>query len=128
VPCLDLVARDKRGAGKVKCREPAQKPRGVSSCNSLILRDRNSRIGSAQNQMILGGYPPIPTHSLRRKADAPRSPTTGLRARVVQKVDPEVDKVSLDTANTWRFKPATAPDGTPVPVRIVFQINFVLYR
>lgn len=50
------------------------------------------------------------------------------QARVVQKVDPEVDKVSLETANTWRFKAATAPDGTPVPVRIVFQINFVLYR
>jgi hypothetical protein len=30
--------------------------------------------------MFLGEYPPIPTHSLRRKADAPRSSTTGLRA------------------------------------------------
>jgi hypothetical protein len=29
----------------------AQKPLGRSGCNSLILRDRNSRISAAQNQM-----------------------------------------------------------------------------
>jgi hypothetical protein len=32
---------------------PAQKPLGRCGCNSLILRDRNSRISTAQNQMIL---------------------------------------------------------------------------
>ncbi len=32
---------------------PAQKPLGRSGCNSLILRDRNSRISTAQNQMNL---------------------------------------------------------------------------
>jgi hypothetical protein len=33
---------------------PAQKPLGRSGCNSLILRDRNSRISTAQNHMIVG--------------------------------------------------------------------------
>jgi TonB family protein len=49
------------------------------------------------------------------------------QARVVQELDPEMDKISLDTAKTWRFEPAKAPDGTPVAVRVVLEVNFVLY-
>jgi TonB family protein len=50
------------------------------------------------------------------------------QARVVQKVDPGLDKISLETANTWTFEPAKGPDGTLVPVRIVFEVNFALYQ
>lgn len=48
--------------------------------------------------------------------------------RVVQKIDPEMDKICIDTAQNWLFEPAKAADGTPVPVRVVFELNFVLYQ
>lgn len=50
------------------------------------------------------------------------------QARVVQKVEPEMDRVTLETVNGWRFKPAKSADGTSVPVRVVFQINFTLFH
>jgi hypothetical protein len=62
----------------------------------------------AQNQMILGGYPPIPTHSLRRKADAPRSPTTGLRARFVGFTSTSTPLIRWDRISL-SCKPGTAP-------------------
>jgi TonB family protein len=48
-------------------------------------------------------------------------------ARLVQKVDPDLDKASLEVTKAWRFKPAEMPDGTLVPVRVPFEITFRTY-
>jgi TonB family protein len=48
-------------------------------------------------------------------------------ARIVQKVDPDLDKVALDSTRSWLFEPAETPDGTRVPVRVAFELNFKLY-
>jgi TonB family protein len=46
------------------------------------------------------------------------------QALVIQKLDPDLDKAAIDITRTWLFKPAKAPDGTRVPVRVAFQINY----
>lgn len=48
-------------------------------------------------------------------------------ARIVQKVDPDLDKVALEGTQVWLFEPAETPDGTRVPVRVPFELNFKLY-
>lgn len=47
--------------------------------------------------------------------------------RVVQGLRPDADQASVDVTKTWRFEPAKAPDGTPVAVRQVFEMNFSAY-
>jgi TonB family protein len=49
------------------------------------------------------------------------------QARIVQKVDPDLDKVALEGTQGWLFEPAETPDGTRVPVRVSFELNFKLY-
>jgi TonB family protein len=49
------------------------------------------------------------------------------QARIVQKVDPDLDKAALEGTRAWLFEPAKAPDGTRVPVRVPFEINFRMY-
>lgn len=48
-------------------------------------------------------------------------------ARLIQKVDPDLDKASIEITKAWRFKPGEMPDGTPIPVRVPFEINFTTY-
>lgn len=47
--------------------------------------------------------------------------------RVIQGLDPGLDQASLDVTKSWRFEPAKTPDGTPVAVRQVFEMNFKSY-
>jgi TonB family protein len=49
------------------------------------------------------------------------------QARIVHKVDPDLDKAALEATRGWLFEPAKTPDGTRVPVRVPFEINFKLY-
>src|SRR5262245_50482018 len=44
--------------------------------------------------------------------------------RVIKHVQPELDELSLKIMNTWLFEPAKAPDGSPVPVRMIFEVYF----
>jgi len=48
-------------------------------------------------------------------------------ARVVQKIDPDLDKAALEDTRAWLFKPGQNPDGTRVPVHLPLQINFVMF-
>jgi TonB family protein len=47
--------------------------------------------------------------------------------RVVQRVDPDLDIAALDITRTWLFEPAKTPDGTRVPVRVAFSLNFSVF-
>jgi len=47
--------------------------------------------------------------------------------RVVKQLQPDLDRLSLETLNTWRLEPAKGPDGTPVPVRTIFEVNFSIF-
>lgn len=47
---------------------------------------------------------------------------------IVQTVDPVLDKSCIETLKTWTFSPAHAPDGTPMPVRVPFAINFAVHH
>jgi TonB family protein len=44
--------------------------------------------------------------------------------RVVQSLDPEIDRGAIETMKTWRLLPAKVPDGSPVPVRTTFELFF----
>ncbi len=48
-------------------------------------------------------------------------------ARVIQRVDPDLDKAAVEETKVWLFKPAETPDGTLVPVRVAFELNFRNY-
>ena len=50
-----------------------------------------------------------------------------VNARIVKSPDPKFDSNSMNTIGTWRCKPARDSKGTPVPVRVVFEITFDLY-
>jgi TonB family protein len=49
------------------------------------------------------------------------------QARIVQKADPDLDKAALEGTQVWLFEPAKTPDGTRVPVRVPFEINFKMF-
>ena len=46
------------------------------------------------------------------------------QARVVQGLDPDIDSVAIDKMQSWRFVPAKSPDGSVIPVRILFELFF----
>ena len=46
------------------------------------------------------------------------------QVRIIKTLRPDLDELSLKAVNTWLFEPAKAPDGSSVPVRIVFEISF----
>jgi TonB family protein len=46
------------------------------------------------------------------------------QTRVVESLDPALDKASLDILRSWRFDPAKDPDGNLVPVRILLEVSF----
>jgi TonB family protein len=48
--------------------------------------------------------------------------------RVVQSLSPEIDRTAIEKMKTWKFVPANAPDGTPVPVRAPFNLFFSATR
>lgn len=48
-------------------------------------------------------------------------------ARVIHRVDPDLDKAAVEGTKVWLFKPAETPDGTRVPVRVPFELNFRTY-
>lgn len=49
------------------------------------------------------------------------------QARVIQALAPDADQAALDVTKTWRFAPARTADGTPVAVRLPFELNFSVY-
>lgn len=49
------------------------------------------------------------------------------QARIVHKVDPDLDKLALQATKDWLFEPAETPDGARVPVRVPFEISFKTY-
>lgn len=49
------------------------------------------------------------------------------QARIVQKVDPDLDKAALEGTRGWLFESAETPDGARVPVRLPFELNFRTY-
>jgi TonB family protein len=49
------------------------------------------------------------------------------QARIVHKVDPDLDRAALEAIRGWLFEPAETPDGTRVAVRELFQIRFKTY-
>jgi len=48
------------------------------------------------------------------------------QVKIVRSVSPDVDQKAVQTASTWKFKPARKV-GLPVPVLINIEINFHLY-
>lgn len=44
--------------------------------------------------------------------------------RLVKSFDSRFNAITLETAKTWRCKPAKDSDGNPVPIRVPFQITF----
>jgi len=46
------------------------------------------------------------------------------KIQVLKCTDEEISQLSLDAVSKYRFKPATAPDGTPVPLSIKVQVSF----
>jgi hypothetical protein len=38
-----------------------------------------------------------------------------------------LDEKAIETVKTWKFKPATR-EGVPVPVRVVVEVTFRLFR
>lgn len=47
--------------------------------------------------------------------------------RMVKKAIAELDRVAIDTVQTWRLNPAQNPDGQPVPVRVPIEVAFRHY-
>jgi TonB family protein len=47
-------------------------------------------------------------------------------ARVVESPDPHLSELALHTVKTWKFKPATGPDGKPSPSATIVEISFML--
>jgi TonB family protein len=48
-------------------------------------------------------------------------------ARVIQSLDSDLDKAAVEETKVWLFQPAETLDGTPVPVRVAFELNFRNY-
>jgi TonB family protein len=48
------------------------------------------------------------------------------QTRVVESLDPTLDKASLNILRSWRFDAAKDPDGNSVPVRILLEVSFRL--
>jgi TonB family protein len=46
---------------------------------------------------------------------------------VLRKLHPDLDANSVATLKTWRLIPCKTPDGTPIPVRVDFEVSFRLY-
>jgi TonB family protein len=46
---------------------------------------------------------------------------------VLRKLHPDLDANSVATLKTWRLIPCETPDGTPIPVRVDFEVSFRLY-
>jgi periplasmic protein TonB len=47
-------------------------------------------------------------------------------AKVLQGVEPSLDKEAIATVSKWRFEPSTK-DGKPVAVRMAVDVSFKLY-
>jgi len=47
--------------------------------------------------------------------------------RIIKKLAPELDRNAVDVMKDWSVQPPHDPDGSPVPARILFEINFKLY-
>lgn len=47
--------------------------------------------------------------------------------RLVQKLDPDLDRNAIDGVQSWRFEPAKDPDGNFVPVRVPVEVTFKLH-
>ena len=48
-------------------------------------------------------------------------------ARVIQSLDSDLDKAAVEETKVWLFQPAETLEGTPVPVRVAFELNFRNY-
>jgi TonB family protein len=48
------------------------------------------------------------------------------QARVVESLDPTLDRASLEILKNWRFGPAKDPEGNLVPVRILLEVSLRL--
>jgi len=46
---------------------------------------------------------------------------------VIRKLHPDLDANSVATLKTWRLIPCKNPEGTPIPVRVNFEVSFRLY-
>jgi TonB family protein len=49
------------------------------------------------------------------------------QAKVVESPDNHLSELALDAVKTWKFKPATGPNGKPVPVKTTVEISFSLF-
>lgn len=48
------------------------------------------------------------------------------QTRVVESLDPTLDRASLEILKNWRFRPTKDPDGNLVPVCIPLEVSFRL--
>jgi TonB family protein len=46
------------------------------------------------------------------------------QVRVVQGLDPDIDRAAIDKMQSWRFLPAKSSDGSVIPVRTLFELFF----
>ena len=47
--------------------------------------------------------------------------------RILQPLEPSLDKRATETLSSWRLKPARGPDGKAVAVRLLVEMTFQLY-
>lgn len=48
------------------------------------------------------------------------------RMKLIRGAGNGLDEITLKTLKSWKCKPATGPEGKPVPTIVTFQINFKL--